>query len=274
MLLKSARLVFLGASVLLGSFGSARSAAAESSVEACIRANEGAQRKIQQNSLIDARAELNECLPASCPQAIREDCSKLHAEVDAAIPTLVVEARDAFGRPLKNATFTLDGKPLPASAGAGPFELDPGEHSLRVEAPGLPSETLDFSVERGAKNHPESVQLVKKDKGPLLRGIGLASAGMGAAALGFGVYYGIKAKLTYDDALEHCTDPPARCDAQGVSGGGDAHRQARIATTSLVVGGLLLAGGAYLYFTNPQAKVAVGSSISPRALSLDVRARW
>jgi hypothetical protein len=252
----------------------ARNAWAQSTVDQCIAASESAQRHRQQQELVTARTTLDACLASTCPAAIRDDCSKVRAAIDAEIPTLVVEVRDARGQILTNAALTVDGKALPDANASGAIPLDPGVHSVLVEAPGFGSKSLEVTLARGQKNHREHVQLVKKDPKVVYRGLGLAAGGVGAMVLGVGLYYGIRAKLTYDDAEEHCPAGPRSCDDDGVSGGEDAHDQAATATTAVILGGALLAGGAYLYFTNQSSEVAVGPAIGPRSVALDVRARW
>lgn len=252
----------------------ARPALAQSTVDQCIAASETAQRQQRQQLLLAARTALDACLATTCPAAIRDDCSKLRAAIDAELPTLVVEVRDAQGRSLTNAALTVDGKPVPAANARDAIPLDPGAHSLLVEAPGFGGKSVEVTLVRGQKNRREQVQLVKRDPKVVYRGLGLAAGGVGALVLGVGLYYGVRAKLTYDDAEEHCPAGPRSCDADGVSGGEDAHSQAATATTAVILGGALLAGGAYLYFTNQSSEVALGPALGPRSVALDVRARW
>jgi hypothetical protein len=257
--------------LLLGAF--ARTAFAQSTVDQCIAASETAQRQQQQQQLTAARATLDTCLATTCPAAIREDCTKLRTAIDAELPTLTVEVRDTRGQISSNATLTIDGRAA-QPAGSAAIPLDPGPHSVLVEAPGFGSKSVEVTLARGQKNHREQVQLVKKDPKATYRGLGLAAGGVGAMVLGVGLYYGIRAKLTYDDAKEHCPAGPRSCDAEGVKGGDDAHDQASTATTAVILGGALLAGGAYLYFANQSTEVAVGPALGPRSVALDVRARW
>jgi hypothetical protein len=260
--------------VLLLALGFSRTAFAESPAEVCIAANETAQRDLQRQALRSARSSVAACLASSCPSPIREDCARMAQEIDAALPGLVVEVQDTRGRPVTNATLLLDGNAVPAGQGTTAISLDPGAHTLSVDAPGFAGENVEFSVVRGEKAHRERVSLRPKDLRPTWRGLGLAAGGAGALMLAAGAYYGIQAKLTYDEAHdEHCEGAQS-CDAKGVRGGKDAHADARTATVAMILGGAFLAGGAYLYFTNTGSDVAVGSSIGPRSVALDVRARW
>jgi hypothetical protein len=257
--------------LLLGFTGKAL---AKSPAEACIAANESAQRDLQQQALLSARAKLAACVVNTCPGPIREDCARMAKELDAAMPGLVVEVEDTRGRLVANATILLDGKAVSSAQASTPLSLDPGAHTLSVEAPGFSSQTLEFSVVRGEKTHRERVSLSAKDLRPTWRGVGLAAGGAGALMLAAGTYYGIRAKLTYDEAYdEHCAGAQG-CDEQGVRGGSDAHQQARTATVAMLLGGAFLAGGAYLYFTNMGSDLAVGSSVGPGSVAIDVRASW
>ena len=76
---------------------SARATAAEASKEAvkraCIAASERAQEERRTGKYQEARSEIGTCMDAACPGPIRDDCTRLMSEVEAAMPTLVLGPR-------------------------------------------------------------------------------------------------------------------------------------------------------------------------------------
>jgi hypothetical protein len=75
--------------------------------------------------------------------------------------------------------------------------------------------------------------------------------------LGVGAYFGVHAKTQLDDSnAGHCTAASV-CDKAGLQGRVDALNSATISTIAFIVGGVVVAGGAVLYFTAPRAKATV-----------------
>lgn len=101
--------------------------------------------------------------------------------------------------------------------------------------------------------------------------IGLALGAAGVVGLGADVFFGLKAKSTYDEALTHCRTTAA-CDPQGVSGGSDAHGQATVSTIAFVAGGALAATGVVLYLTRPRSNaVQVAPAVGVNAAGVSLR---
>jgi hypothetical protein len=94
------------------------------------------------------------------------------------------------------------------------------------------------------------------------RTVGVVVAGGGVIAAVLGAVFAFEAKSTYDAAMAHCPGGPSSCDPQGVQGGQDAHSQATVSTVAFILGGAMLAGGAWLYFTAPSSAVQVSASAS------------
>jgi hypothetical protein len=246
------------ANVAIALFISSIAHAAEPSKDQCIDANENAQRARRSNALHDARTSLALCVSTSCPGPVREDCETLLRAVDADMPSIVIEARDARGTAITWAHVTLDGEALTDHIDGKPIEIDPGSHTLVVAARGLPTTTKSFTAEAGAKGRAVRIDLVTKTDNTQ-RTLGLVSLAAGGVAALVGLYFGMESKSTYDGALSHCAGPSV-CDAQGVADGQTAHREASTSTIAFVVGGLLAAGGAALYLTAPKDG---GVSVAP-----------
>jgi hypothetical protein len=84
--------------------------------------------------------------------------------------------------------------------------------------------------------------------------------------LAVGSVFGLMALSTYNHALQtECvgTDKPV-CTPQGLTDRATASTQADTATIAFIVGGVLTAGGAALFFTTPAGSVSIGPTMGSR----------
>jgi hypothetical protein len=102
----------------------------------CAASYEAAQSLRNQQKLRKAREQLAVCAHGSCPSVVTLDCASWLKEVDAAIPTLLIRARDERGRTVSDFRVLVDGEPLTRDLDA-PVPLDPGPHLVRIEATGF-----------------------------------------------------------------------------------------------------------------------------------------
>jgi hypothetical protein len=121
------------AAIVLGSNAPALAQSRKATLEACASASEAAQSLRADRKLALAREKLLVCTRAECPGPVKRDCDALLTQVDAAIPTLVLGARDAQGHDLVDVRVSLDGAPIQASLDGKPLAVDPGVHVLRFE---------------------------------------------------------------------------------------------------------------------------------------------
>lgn len=92
---------------------------------ACIDDHASVQRARRGGKLLEARAGALRCAQPSCPSVLQSECERLLADLDRAIPSLVVEVR---GDDL--VALTIDGA---AQANLErPIALDPGPHAVRA----------------------------------------------------------------------------------------------------------------------------------------------
>jgi hypothetical protein len=223
-------------------------------------------------SLAAAREQVNLCVAATCPELIRNDCNELSRAIQTAMPTVRFDARDKVGASVTNVRVTMDGKVIAESLDGTPLAVDPGKHSFIFESPGLPRTTKTIVLKAG-EQRGERVDMIDMT-GPLLRTTGLVAAGIGVIAIGYGTFRAIRAKTTYDDALEHCPDGPNSCSSAGVRGGEDAHDDAAAATTTIGIGAFFVAGGAALYFLVPEEGFRITPGVRSGGLSLEASATW
>jgi hypothetical protein len=71
--------------------------AADPTTADCLSASESSLSLRNQHKLREARAALLICSAASCPGDVRAECTRRVSEVNAAIPTIVFEAKDSSG---------------------------------------------------------------------------------------------------------------------------------------------------------------------------------
>jgi hypothetical protein len=247
-------------------------AAGDPATEQCVVANETAQRLLRAGSLAAAREQVNLCVAATCPELIRNDCNELSKAIQAAMPTVRFDARDKSGAVVTNVRVTMDGQVLAENLDGTPLAVDPGKHRFVFESPGLPRTTKTILLKAG-EQRGERVDMIDMT-GPLLRTTGLVVAGIGVIAIGYGTFRAIRAKTTYDDAVEHCPNGPNSCSPAGVRGGEDAHDDAAAATTTIGIGAFLVAGGAALYFLVPEEGFRITPGVRSGGLSLEASATW
>jgi hypothetical protein len=273
-----------------------RAFAAGPSKAECIAANEEAQDLRRAGRLRAARAKLSQCVEASCPGPVREDCSQAIAEVDAAMPTLVFEVRDAAGNDVSGARVSLGGDESPAPITGTALSVDPGAHHFVFEADGAPTTEKDVVVHEGDKGRhirvtmgtpaaaapqavPPKPAVGPEEKpaggGSTMRTLGLVTGGVGVVGLAVGGIFGLLTKSTYDKALQdECGNRANGCTAQGSQDGKTAHTDAAISTGAFIGGGVFLAAGALLFFTAPKDSVVVAPAASASGGGLLVRGTW
>jgi hypothetical protein len=84
------------------------------------------------------------------------------------------------------------------------------------------------------------------------RTIGLVAAGVGIVGVGIGSVFGLMATSAQSEADKECDPGGTRCTHAGFEKNQDAHSAATLSTVSFIAGGVLLVGGAVLYFTAPK----------------------
>jgi hypothetical protein len=119
--------------------------------DACFRAPVEGQRLRKEGRLQQARAQLAACARATCPAEIAEQCSRWASQVDDAIPSVVVGARDTRGNDLVDARVSIDGGPRLDTTGRA-IELDPGSHTFVFERAGQLNVEMTRLLREGEKN--------------------------------------------------------------------------------------------------------------------------
>lgn len=123
----------------------------------CFARHEDAQVARRQGHLLEARAWLRQCSSATCIGIVRADCIEWLAEVERAIPSVVITAR-ARGADLVDVKVIIDKQPVTARLTGAALDLDPGAHQLRFESPPWPAVERTILVSEGVKDRPIDVE--------------------------------------------------------------------------------------------------------------------
>jgi len=209
-----------------------------SDTQRCVDAHVEAQALRKSGDLVGARSKLSLCSDG-CPAIVAKDCETWSREVGLELPAFLVRASDSTGSDVELSRVEIDGVASSVALEAGPVELNPGVHTVRVFAEGyLPAE--------------QRVTLKPRDKGHVssgpprqVRALGPKTIIVGAVGLAgiasFATFAGL-AKARYDDLRSTCAPS---CSEDEVS---SVRTRALIADVSLGVGLLALGGAAWLQF--------------------------
>jgi hypothetical protein len=139
------------APTLLALLSLAGLARAEDTIATCANAHRSVQVAEQAGTLREARSQALVCANAECPRLIRSDCTRWAEDLDARIPTIVLEARTADGHEVSDVRVLIDGERLPSASSGAPIPVDPGDHVFRFEASGSPPVEQRVTVPKGAR---------------------------------------------------------------------------------------------------------------------------
>ena len=205
-----------------------------------------------------------------------------------------------------NVQVSLDGRALASGEIGVAIPIDAGQHTIEAKAPervdwhstfdlGKPDEGKTRSlpvgplapilrVERVETVEPTRPNPVapapQADTGPrtpVLKYVGIATAGAGVVAIAVGTIFALSAKSKWNDAKDLGCDSDGVCRTQaGVDLVNDANSKAKIGTIGFGAGIALIAGGAAMFFLAPSPEpskpgVAPTVSIGPGGANLGVQ---
>jgi hypothetical protein len=235
---------------------------------ACLDAASRGQRLRDNHAMVEAREQLRVCAAAGCPSVVQTDCAGWLADVERALPTVVVTARSGAGADLVDVKVSVDGKPLVSRLDGRAVPMDPGSHSFHFEGADGASLDRQVVVREGEKDQAVAVVLAvaravpaapvpgspAAATGPEAGGssspwktVGWVAGGVGVAGLAMGTVFGIIAMA--DKSSAHC-DANNVCDPGTIGGIKSA---AMVSDVGWIAGGVLLAGGVALVLLAPGA---------------------
>jgi hypothetical protein len=259
---------------------------------ACIAATEESLSLRQQGKLHDALKKLAICAEASCSSEVKAECTQRIDAIDAAMPTLILEAKDGAGNDLYDVRVSMDGALLASNLDGRPIAIDPGEPAFVFETAGTPPLEKKLVLREGEKERHESVTLGSPPPTPApaptpvslppapapppstwstQKTLAVVSAGMGVVGVGLGAWFGAFAASSQSREKRDCSATACSNPAQAVEDYNTAKDDASGSTFAFVAGGALLAAGAALWFTAP-ANHGPGSAARLRVMpAVDAR---
>ncbi len=88
----------------------------------------------------EAAKAFRACSSSVCPQPVVQDCTRWHAELRALTPSVLVVASRADGVETVDARLLIDGTVVGERLPTTSVQVDPGEHTIRVERGGEAAE--------------------------------------------------------------------------------------------------------------------------------------
>lgn len=235
----------------------------------CIAAFEGGGELRASGKLLEARQRLYGCAASTCSGDVQRECAKELAEVDAALPSIVLRPHDARGQDLVRARATIDGVEKSVDGLAVP--LDPGPHVVRFEMQGCaPSEQTVLSTQ-GEKNRTveatlQCTEAPSPSEAPPAPSPSLVLpavlGGIGVVGLAGLTYFGLKGKGRIEDI--RATGCAPACDASEVHA---ARTKLVVADVLGAVGLVSLGAAVYLVLSRPSPRPAARTSLDVTATS-------
>src|SRR5262249_6117205 len=131
---------------------SSRDARADDDVKAaCAAAYEQAQVHQAAGRLKEAKSTLSGCLQEACPAFIQADCGQWLSDVDRALPTVVLPAKNVKGEDVVAVRVTVDGTVLTEMLDDNEIAMDPGTHVFRFEMDGAAPVEQRVLIRKGEK---------------------------------------------------------------------------------------------------------------------------
>jgi hypothetical protein len=246
----------------------------------CANAYVEAQKLKQEGSFRKAREQLITCSKNECMAAVRKDCVAWLDEVNASIPSIVVEAKGPDGKETFEVRVSAGDELIAEKLDVNAIELDPGTHTLRFELAGVDPIEKQVVLRQGQKNKiiqvsfeperaPKPIATDSADPVPVDAGDGQGAGppvlayvlgGVGVLALAGAGYFWLSASSS-EKELED-----SGCEPSCADGDVDSIRQKRLfGDIGLGIGVVSLGIATYLLLT-PEKKTPPSE-----AARLDVR---
>ncbi len=274
----------LAAASLASMLAASTMPAAAQDAEACVSLHTSGQDLKEKGKWVEARGNFVKCALDSCPNMVREECGKLLSSLDASIPSVVFQARDAKGQPTSSIEVRLKGEVFLKELKPTAVPLDPGQHRFTFRASDGSEVEKTVTAVEGQKNQLVGIDFKPKGKPkpvPVAPGGETADESgsgipMGAYVLGgvavlglgsFG-YFSLTGKSKQSDLEDSCAP---RCSDEDYD---DMQRNFIIADVSL--GAALIAGGVatWLVLDSSKEKKQVGIVPLPSGAAASFQGRF
>jgi hypothetical protein len=201
-------------------------------------------------------------------RADREQTARERAErLDPRLIRLLITTHE------NNLEVTLDGTVLDSAALGSAIPVDPGRHVVEATANGRVPFRAVIEVSDAVHTPRVDVPTLSVMPKPVIatappvvpgkdtssngngqRYVSYALLGVGLAGVAVGTVFGLRTASKWNDAKDHCSG--TLCDDEGATLTQQAKNNGLVSTIAFVAGGVLLAGGAVLFFTAPSRKPA------------------
>lgn len=236
----------------------------------CISAYEQTQTLRKDGKPLASRAQATLCSRDACPALLAKDCTRWLAELDAIIPTVVLDPRTPSGALRADVRVKLDGALLDEKIDGKPVPLEPGLHTFVFEAEGAAPVERALVLKEGEKHKKVTVTLAPA---PDATGGNAGGAKSGARPVPIGVWLfggasvvalatatvfavdGLGKKSDLDSCKPHCA--PSDVDAMSSS--------FTFADVALGAGVMAGAAAVYLFLTRPAVESSATPAVSERA---------
>jgi hypothetical protein len=135
-------------------------------VEQCVAQHDSARQLRLGEQWDNARAAMLSCADERCPLAIAADCRAWLDELARQMPTLIIVVEGEV--PTSTLRAELDGASVELKDPPSPIDSWPGAHRLRLEVLGQEPVVVNFSLEKGEKNHIERVRFARPQAVPVV----------------------------------------------------------------------------------------------------------
>jgi hypothetical protein len=220
----------------------------------CITAYEQTQTLRKDGKPLASRAQAAVCSRESCNALLTKDCTKWLAELDAIIPTVVLDPRTPAGALRADTRVKVDGASLNEKIDGKPVALEPGAHTFVFEADGAAPVERALVLKEGERNKKITVTLAPASPSaggssaerPIPIGVWIFG-GATVVALGVSAVFAVDALGKKSD-LDKCKP---RCAASDVDAMSSSFTLADVALGAGVMAG---AAAVYLFLTRPTAE--------------------
>ncbi len=189
--------------------------------DVCLSDHEKSQELRLGGRLLDSKKALLSCAEEQCPSIVRADCLRWLAELEDAIPTIVVVAESDRGDEI-DVKVTIDDQVVTNQLNGKAIELDPGTHHIVFERNGTAPREMRLNLGQGEKNRiirldfrtkPKVIIPAASTAPPALQPLEgkrpvptltYVFGGVALAAVISATFFGLEARSARNDAITSC----------------------------------------------------------------------
>jgi len=238
----------------------------------CANAYEQAQRTRNEGLYRSSRDHMLVCADEACPKVLRDECVKWLGELDVAMPTVLIIAKDEKGNEVSDVSVSVDGNKLVDHLDGKALAVDPGTRTFRFARAGSDTIEQKVLVREGEKRRVVNITFTAGSPTPTTpekptstSGSSVPTAtwilgGAGIVALGISVplyasYFRQKADLDSNPCTANST-----CNPDDVA---PVKRQLIYANVTSAIGAVALGAAIVIWVAAPSPSSTVTAGIAP-----------